>query len=1493
MYKDEYRDPNSLMELRIAETLSDPQSTFSKFQNLNGRDFKSELVKFERERLQLNDRVKDAQKSVTELRNQNAQLREQRDLAQKRLEKLRNSRTMRLGKTVARPAKIARRFVREPRGATAESARRFNNEWGKLRSSLRAALKNKESDSKGNTSVNRLKTNKSKIQTTEAAQALREFRLDPSVNSFVITLNFLWFERGTITEAAQFVSENSEFIAQAPEQTASLALRVLSEERLINGKIPIPPRSQEPAYVSEPKRVMYCVHQTPVYNSNGYSTRTRGVANGLSTAGGDVTVVARAGYPWDSKADVPKPSSERNEETLDGVQYVHLPGGNLNRDPLDQYFMVCSDAFVREARMQRPSLIQSASNYRTAIPALIAARRLGIPFVYEVRGLWELTEASKKPGFELTQRFELMRHLETMVAKQSDLVLAITSEVKQELIARGVEESKIQIAPNAVDPDKFLPVPKDIGFAEKNGVRTDIPVIGFAGSLVDYEGVGDLISASEILKSKGIEHQIVIAGSGAAEPNLRKQVEDLGLDENVKFLGRLSQEDMPRLQSAFDIVACPRKSTIVTELVSPLKPLESFASGRPTVLSAVAPHFALSGDGQRRALLSSPDDPLSLAQVLQRLIDDAELRSNLARAARLWVVEQRTWLKLGDKLLSSHKKATSSYDSLVRTNRPVSDLKVGVIADEFTLTSLEGSLTLIYLNRKSWKSQIGEGSGIDLLFVESAWEGNGGQWRRGIGHYSDTESSDLREMLGEASRLNIPTVFWNKEDPVHFSRFAPNAALFDHVFTTDASMIPKYLSNATHNNKTVSSLPFFAQPKVHNPLVTAQAFRHSVAYAGSYYGDRYKERSEALERLLSAASRFPLDIYDRQANNPNSPYSFPVKYREYVRGGLSYKETIASYGSHIAHLNVNSVMDSPTMFSRRVVEIPACGGIVLSDYGRGVAESLGSNIAQSSRPGDYRAWLYDWAENSGGRLGEIWRQMRTIFRSHTAESALAIVARTAGIPVQGIKPLDYAVEIYEDESNVSSNRLDIVHSLISQSILPKAIFIENATKVERENCADAGIQVIGGSTDIASFEYVVSVDRPVQRTYVEDVLLPSRFGDWDAFYVKSDSEFDDSHRIVEYHEDASSDGSTLVARRSIPTGAGSVVTTLSPSEAGKDLGKSLTESPVPLQGKTVLIAGHDLKFAGDLIEGLHNQDCEILFDNWTGHNAHNETVSLELLSRADVVFCEWGLGNAVWYAQHVGPEQRLVVRVHSQELFLPYLKRIEMDNVERFIFVGELIRSAAVISHEVPREKTVVIHNSVDVDRLDMKKLDGAEKTIGFVGMVPRSKRLDRAIDIVEKLLSVDSNYVLRIKGKTPSDYPWMENRPDELEYFDRLIKRIEKLNLKFPGCIVFDGFGDDMHEWYRAIGIALSTSDFESFHLTIADGAASGAIPVCFNWPGADRIYPLHWLVDSIESAVARIQEIASFQELSYPRSQAAEFSCNRFDTKLIVDRLIRELSD
>lgn len=1515
MHADEFRDYQSIRDLRIAETLSDPEHVYNRLESLSDGGIDSYAKRLEVEKEDLKRRVRAAQASLDDLKSENAVLLNERELAERRLLSVRKSTTFRVGKSIVGPVQNAKTAINNPKTSFVSMAKKLKSDLQKTRNRLideqkrqRSSEPAKATKSAAPVSNEQPKPGVSSPDTSSVnatvkptaydkkfvpaqasglqANPLEQFEKKSTVRNFEKALNYLWFNLGEIHKAKALIEANPKLVEKLGDVPKSLSSRVLGETRIQNLDL-VPERSQYPAYIAEPGRVMYCVHQTPVYNSNGYSTRTRGVANGIKNAGGDVVVVGRSGYPWDSKADVEKPKPVRSESKLDGILYVHIPGGNLNREPIDHYVLQCADAFVREARMVRPSIIQAASNHRTALPALIAARRLGIPFVYEVRGLWEFTEASFKPGFENSERFASMRDLENLVAQNADRVFAITTQVKEELVARGADPENITVAPNSVDSELFVPLPKDTNYAKSKKIRVDVPVVGFAGSIVGYEGLDNLVDASAVLKDKGVAHQIVIAGSGAAESRLQEQVCSLGLEGQVTFLGRLPQNEMPRLQSTFDIVACPRKSNLVTELVSPLKPLESFAAGKAALISNVAPNKDLAGGKQERALLSDAGDVESLATQLEKLISDADLRADLGRTARLWAVTERSWTSLGEKILNSYAEAAKYCEEKTPESRTLGSLRVGVIGDEFTRSTLEYAFDVELLNRTSWREQLLEEPKLDIIFVESAWEGNEADWHRGVGHYSDEESAELRGVLSLARERGIPTVFWNKEDPIHISRFAPNAALFDHVFTTDARMIPRYLNADGCLNQTVSALPFYAQPKLHNPLPSSREFKKSIAYAGSYYGDRYKERSKGLERLLEASAKYDMDIYDRQANSPESPYKFPMAYRGAVRGGLPYKEVVESYKSHTAHLNVNSVLNSPTMFSRRVVEIPACGGIVMSAYGRGIAETLGTNIAHSNNAKDHRAWLYDWSTNPTGRLDEIWRQMRTVYRAHTTESALSILARTAGISVQGLKPPKYTAVLTDLGNRSESERLTSIERVVAQSVRPSAVVVPELTQSEADHLEAQGIPAYSDLDSATENDIEIYFPKEFSRTFAEDVLLPLRFGDYGKVFTKDPRSFGLKDYVTEPIESGETEGLSLAMKSRGNDEKNKIAVTLPVSRAIESEQDLVDEDTFDFSEKTVLVAGHDLKFASAILDELQAIGCEVLVDKWDGHNKHDAERSKELLNQADIIFCEWGLGNAVWYSNNLLPRQSMVVRVHSQELFLPFLRQVNKAKVGKFIFVGELIRKAAITSHGVPSNKTVVIPNFVDSESLDRPKVEGVEMTLGIVGIVPKSKRLDRALDILEGLLEYDSGYKLRIKGKAPEDIPWMKNRPEEMEFYSAQNRRIESINQKYPGAVVFDGFGPDMEEWYRHVGVVLSTSDFESFHLTLADGAASGALPVSLNWPGADLIYPRTWLSGTVGGMVE------SILKHQVKKVDSKSFISDNFDQKKIKNDLVSILGE
>lgn len=260
------------------------------------------------------------------------------------------------------------------------------------------------------------------------------------------------------------------------------------------------------------------------------------------------------------------------------------------------------------------------------------------------------------------------------------------------------------------------------------------------------------------------------------------------------------------------------------------------------------------------------------------------------------------------------------------------DLTVGVILDNFSAKAFAYEWNLVFLTKDRWLQQLQE-QRIDFLFVESAWEGNGGSWKYQLTGTSGPKP-DFLNLMRWCRENGVPTVFWNKEDPPHFHDFLPAAREFDVVFTSDENKLPDYRQALGHNR--VDVLPFAAQPAIHNPVRPGEG-RHSrdVAFAGMYFAHKYPERREQMRLLLDGAMagsdrvKHGLEIFSRQLGG-NPDYQFPEPYASRVVGSLSYDQMLNAYKAYKVFLNVNSVVDSPSMCARRIFEITASGTPVVT-----------------------------------------------------------------------------------------------------------------------------------------------------------------------------------------------------------------------------------------------------------------------------------------------------------------------------------------------------------------------------------------------------------------------------------------------------------------------------------------------------------------------------------------------------------------------------------
>lgn len=428
-----------------------------------------------------------------------------------------------------------------------------------------------------------------------------------------------------------------------------------SPEHLITLIEQLPELNTQTSYTPIKGKVCYVIHNSLPYSSGGYATRGHGLLVGLLDQGIDIYALTRPGYPHDISQISVRDTPEQDD--VDGVIYKRVYSPSRRDYSKYEYILKSVQSYKQAFLADKPELIISASNHLDGLPAMFAARELGIPFIYEIRGFWEVTRLSKHPEFAQDPMFEVEKKLEALTANHADYIFTLTQGMIDELEDRGVQTaSKISLLPNSCDVTRFDPQSKDPVLAAELSIPLTVPVIGYVGTLVSYEGLDDLATACGRLKAKGYEFRLLIVGNenatGSDKGSIVNQVTQIAIEHNFNdwliMPGRVPFEEVERYYSLIDIAPFPRKAWPVCEIVPPMKTLEALSMKKAVLVSSnKALTEMITHDLNGRIFERGSLDDLVIQ--LQYLFDHPEKWSAYGEAGRDFVEQERTWERTAEK----------------------------------------------------------------------------------------------------------------------------------------------------------------------------------------------------------------------------------------------------------------------------------------------------------------------------------------------------------------------------------------------------------------------------------------------------------------------------------------------------------------------------------------------------------------------------------------------------------------------------------------------------------------------------------------------------------------------------------------------------------------------------------------------------------------------------------------------------------------------------
>lgn len=466
--------------------------------------------------------------------------------------------------------------------------------------------------------------------------------------------------------------------------------------------------------------------------------------------------------------------------------------------------------------------------------------------------------------------------------------------------------------------------------------------------------------------------------------------------------------------------------------------------------------------------LSRKNKDLSNANLLHKIIIllNEQKQKELHDLAKVNNVSKRGIEKLARKVKT--KNISNYYVDKFALQNTFSEKKIRIVAimDEFTALCFDPEADIYHVTPENWQSEILEFK-PDFLFIESAWQGKNGLWKTKISH----QSVELINLIKFCDENKIRSVFWSKEDPVHFGTFLGVAELVDIVFTTDIDCIQKYKEHLGHDR--VYLLCFAAQPTIHNPIEVYER-QDKFNFAGSYYL-KYPIRQRDFGVLSEVADRYKgLDIFDRNFDKPHPHYEFPECYQAMILGTLQPSEIDKAYKGYVYGINMNTIKQSQTMFARRVFEMLASNTIVLSNYSHGVRLLFGDLVICSDEKTELDRQLKDFTGDLLTQKKYRLQGLRKVLSHHTYQHRLKYVLEKS---FETTLVIDRHRVIVVAHVNQRSELDSVSSSFNEQDYLDKELFI--FSNIDLANATDNTVTIYNTKSELLD-----AINKYQEDTYI-------------------------------------------------------------------------------------------------------------------------------------------------------------------------------------------------------------------------------------------------------------------------------------------------------------------------------------------------------------------------------------------------------------------------